>query len=145
MFDKQQIMEFKEAFNIMDTNEDGVVDAKDLEETFQRLGKYAWRSPLECWTLNSRLGQPISANQIEAMVNEAPGPINFTVFLTLMADKLTGTDPENVIINAFAAFDEKNKGTINADCLRECMTTMGDRFTDDEVWPLLSFCFIHSF
>lgn len=32
-------MEFKEAFNIMDTNEDGVVCAKDLELTFQRLGK----------------------------------------------------------------------------------------------------------
>ncbi|KAF7728365.1 Myosin regulatory light chain 12B [Apophysomyces ossiformis] len=115
MFDKQQIMEFKEAFNIMDTNEDGFVDAKDLEETFQRLG------------------QPDTANQIERMINEAPGPINFTVFLTLMADKLTGTDPENIIINAFAAFDEDNKGIIKADDLREYMTTMGDRFTDEEV------------
>ncbi|KAI8368107.1 uncharacterized protein BYT42DRAFT_585302 [Radiomyces spectabilis] len=115
MFDKQQIMEFKEAFNIMDTNEDGIVDAKDLEVTFQRLG------------------QPATAEQIEKMMNEAPGSINFTVFLTLMADKLTGTDPEQVIMNAFAAFDEDGKGSINADYLRECMTTMGDHFTDEEV------------
>jgi hypothetical protein len=67
------------------------------------------------------------------MLGEAPGPINFTVFLTLMADKLTGTDPEHVITSAFAAFDTDNTGTIDADYLRECMTTMGDRFTDEEV------------
>uniref|UniRef100_A0A914RYK0 Myosin regulatory light chain n=1 Tax=Parascaris equorum TaxID=6256 RepID=A0A914RYK0_PAREQ len=30
------------------------------------------------------------------MVNEAPGPINFTMFLTLFGEKLTGTDPEEV-------------------------------------------------
>lgn len=67
------------------------------------------------------------------MMGEAPGSINFTVFLTLMAEKLTGTDPEQVITNAFAAFDDDRKGSINADYLRECMTTMGDRFTDEEV------------
>ncbi|KAI7872550.1 hypothetical protein BDF14DRAFT_1754603 [Spinellus fusiger] len=115
MFDKQQIMEFKEAFGIMDTNEDGVVDSKDLEVTFQRLG------------------QPASTEQLEKMMSEASGPINFTVFLTLMADKLTGTDAENIITNAFSAFDDSGKGVINADYLRECMTTMGDRFTHEEV------------
>ena len=67
-------------------------------------------------------------------MSEAPGPhINFMVFLTLMADKLTGTDPEQVIAKAFAAFDDEGKGKINAEYLRECMTTMGDRFTDQEV------------
>lgn len=32
------------------------------------------------------------------MINEAPGPINFTMFLTLFGEKLTGTDPEEVAI-----------------------------------------------
>ncbi|SAM05244.1 hypothetical protein [Absidia glauca] len=114
-FDKRQIKEFKEAFRIMDTNGDEIVDAKDLQVTFDRIG------------------QPISPELLTKMLGEAPGPINFTVFLTLMADKLTGTDPEHVITNAFAAFDTDNTGTIDADYLRECMTTMGDRFTDEEV------------
>lgn len=39
MFDKAQIMEFKDAFSIMDTNGDGVVDINDLKVTFERLGK----------------------------------------------------------------------------------------------------------
>lgn len=38
MFDKQQIMEFKEVFDRMDTNEDGVLCGSDLDETFHRLG-----------------------------------------------------------------------------------------------------------
>lgn len=67
------------------------------------------------------------------MMGDATGPINFTVFLTLMADKLADTDPENTILKAFSAFDDNGNGKINANYLRECMTTMGDRFTDEEV------------
>lgn len=44
------------------------------------------------------------------MIAEAPGPINFTMFLTLFGDKLNGTDPEDVIRNAFTCFDEKHEG-----------------------------------
>ena len=44
-----------------------------------------------------------------------------------------GTDPEDVIKNAFGCFDEDNVGMIHEDRLRELLTTIGDRFTDDEV------------
>lgn len=67
------------------------------------------------------------------MMNEAPGPINFTMFLTLFGERLQGTDPEDVIKNAFGCFDEENLGVISEERLRELLTTMGDRFTDDEV------------
>lgn len=43
-------------------------------------------------------------------MNEAPGPINFTMFLTMFGEKLNGTDPEDVIRNAFACFDEEGTG-----------------------------------
>jgi Ca2+-binding EF-hand superfamily protein len=55
------------------------------------------------------------------------------MFLTLMGEKLSGTDPEHEILQAFECFDEKSTGLINADELRDFMTTMGDRFTDEEV------------
>ncbi|KAI9263642.1 hypothetical protein EDC94DRAFT_607367 [Helicostylum pulchrum] len=115
MFDKAQVMEFKDAFSIMDTNSDGLVDINDLKVTFERLG------------------QPATTEEIEFMMGDATGPINFTVFLTLMADKLADTDQENVILKAFSAFDDDRNGKINATYLRDCMTTMGDRFTDEEV------------
>eukprot|EP00842_Homolaphlyctis_polyrhiza_P007086 jgi/Hompol1/967/HPOL_004372-RA len=67
------------------------------------------------------------------MISEAPGSINFTMFLTLMGEKMSGTDPEHEILQAFECFDDGKTGKINADVLREAMTTMGERFTDEEV------------
>lgn len=108
-------------------------------------------------------GKNPNDDYLEAMMNEAPGPINFTMFLTMFGEKLNGTDPEDVIRNAFACFDEEGtgwwptvswfclnlkrellqfliwfwplscSGFIQEDYLRELLTTMGDRFTDEEV------------
>ncbi|MCP6198886.1 hypothetical protein NL445_28030, partial [Klebsiella pneumoniae] len=70
-------------------------------------------------------------------MNEAPGPINFTMFLTLFGERLQGTDPEDVIKNAFGCFDEENNCVIGEERLRELLTTLGDRFTDDDVDEML--------
>ncbi|EAX01679.1 myosin regulatory light chain 12A isoform X2 [Pongo pygmaeus] len=115
MFDQSQIQEFKEAFNMIDQNRDGFIDKEDLHDMLASLGK----NPTD--------------EYLDAMMNEAPGPINFTMFLTMFGEKLNGTDPEDVIRNAFACFDEEATGTIQEDYLRELLTTMGDRFTDEEV------------
>jgi len=56
------------------------------------------------------VGKNPTDQSLEAMMNEAPGPINFTMFLTMFGEKLNGTDPEDVIKNAFACFDDENKG-----------------------------------
>ncbi|KAA0185822.1 hypothetical protein HAZT_HAZT010403 [Hyalella azteca] len=55
------------------------------------------------------------------------------MFLTLFGERLQGTDPEDVIKNAFGCFDENNSGYINEELLRELLTSMGDRFTDEDV------------
>lgn len=57
-------------------------------------------------------GKNPTEDYLEAMMNEAPGPINFTMFLTMFGEKLNGTDPEDVIRNAFACFDEEGTGTV---------------------------------
>jgi len=117
MFDQAQIQEFKEAFNMIDQNHDGFIDKEDLHDMFASLGK------------------EVKDDFLEKLMNEAPGagPINFTMFLTLFGEKLTGTDPEEVIRNAFQCFDEDCTGAINEDYLRELLTTMGDRYTDEQV------------
>ena len=40
------------------------------------------------------------------MVAEAPGPINFTMFLTIFGDRVQGTDDEATVTTAFNQFDE---------------------------------------
>jgi len=115
MFDQAQIQEFKEAFNMIDQNKDGLIDKEDLHDMLASLGK----DPTDVY--------------LNDMVNAAPGPINFTMFLTMFGEKLNGTDPEDVIRNAFACFDEDGTGFIHEDRLRELLTTMGDRFSDEDV------------
>jgi len=119
MFDQSQIQEFKEAFNMIDQNRDGFIDKEDLHDMLASLGK----DPAD--------------DYLEGMMKEAPGPINFTMFLTLYGEKLNGTDPEEVIRNAFACFDEEGTGLIHEDRLRELLMTMGDRFSEDEVDDML--------
>jgi Ca2+-binding EF-hand superfamily protein len=55
------------------------------------------------------------------------------VFLTLFGEKLTGSDPEDVIRNAFSALDEERTGKISEERLRELLMSMGDRYTEEEV------------
>lgn len=52
--------------------------------------------------------------------------------------KRTGTDPEEVIRNAFKCFDADNTGVIGEDQLKEILTTMGDRkMSPEEVDTML--------
>jgi len=114
MFDQSQIQEFKEGFNMIDQNRDGFIDKEDLHDMFHSLGK----DPPEQY--------------LEDMIKEASGPINFTMFLTLFGEKLNGTDPEEVIKNAFKCFDEESLKKIDGEYLKRLLMTMGDRFTEAE-------------
>jgi Ca2+-binding EF-hand superfamily protein len=50
---------------------------------------------------------------------------------------MNGTDPEEVIKNAFAAFDEDGDGKIPVERFREAMMTMGDRVSEEDVDDIL--------
>merc|ERR1719348_2734157 len=78
------------------------------------------------------LGKDPPEQYLEDMIKEAPGAINFTMFLTLMGEKLNGTDPEDVIRNAFKCFDKDGSGFISEDAMRELLKSMGERFTEAE-------------
>uniref|UniRef100_A0A670YVB5 EF-hand domain-containing protein n=1 Tax=Pseudonaja textilis TaxID=8673 RepID=A0A670YVB5_PSETE len=95
MFDQTQIQEFKEAFTVIDQNRDGIIDKEDLRDTFAAMGR-----------LN------VKNEELDAMIKEASGPINFTVFLTMFGEKLKGADPEDVIIGAFKVLDPEGKGSV---------------------------------
>jgi len=114
MFDQTQVQEFKEAFNMIDQNRDGFIDKEDLTDML------------------ASLGQQESEEKLEAMIKEAPGAINFTMFLTLFGEKLNGTDPEDVIKTAFSCFDVDKSGVINEDYLRALLVSMGERLTEEE-------------
>ncbi|XP_041038554.1 myosin regulatory light chain 2, skeletal muscle isoform [Carcharodon carcharias] len=116
MFDQTQIQEFKEAFTVIDQNRDGIISRDDLAGTFAAMGR-----------------MNVKHDELEAMIHEAPGPINFTVFLTMFGEKLKGADPEDVIMAAFKILDPEGKGSIKKAFLEELLTTQCDRFSAEEM------------
>ncbi|CAK5074054.1 unnamed protein product [Meloidogyne enterolobii] len=115
-FDQKTIQEFKEAFAIMDQDKDGVISKGDLKDLYATLGSIA------------------SESQIDAMLKEAPGPINFTVFLTLFGERLTGTDPEATIVGAFQMWDKSDSGFITEEALMKILKNKrGEPLSEDEV------------
>ncbi|XP_061880227.1 myosin regulatory light chain 2, atrial isoform isoform X1 [Entelurus aequoreus] len=141
MFEQSQIQEFKEAwtsacgstgtlsglikvifvvflqaFGCIDQDRDGVIKKQDLKETYAQLGK-----------LN------VKEEELDEMLNEGKGPINFTVFLSLFGEKLNGTDPEDTILAAFKLFDPNGTGFVNKEEFRRLLMNQADKFTADEV------------
>ncbi|XP_038219654.1 myosin regulatory light chain 2 [Zerene cesonia] len=114
MFTQKQVAEFKEAFQLMDHDKDGIIGKSDLRATFDSLGRLA------------------SEKELDDMVGEASGPINFTQLLTLFANRMSGgSDDDDVVINAFKTFDKDGK--IDSENLRHALMTWGDKFSPDEV------------
>lgn len=115
MFEQNQICEFKEAFQLIDSNKDGLIDKNDLRATFDSLGKI------------------VSESDLNNMISEAPGPINFTMFLTIFGERISGTDQEEVIKKAFKTFDPDGAGKISEKKLRKALLTWGEKLNASEV------------
>ena len=50
---------------------------------------------------------------LSEMIKESTGPINFTMFLTFMGDKLQNTDTDDVLQEAFKTLDPDLTGLIS--------------------------------
>ena len=114
MFTQNQIAEFKEAFSFIDSDKDGLINKNDLYVTWDALGRL------------------VTDEDLKQMLSEAPGPINFTMFLSIFGDRISGVDDESVIKNALKTFDERDTGKVNEGELRRCLTTWGNKFSQDE-------------
>lgn len=115
LFSQRQVAEFKEGFQLMDCDKDGVIGKNDLRSTFDSVGKLA------------------SDKELDDMLAEAPGPITFTQLLTLFAGRMAqsgASDDDEVVINAFKAFDVEGK--IDGDRMRNALMSYCDVFTAKE-------------
>jgi len=114
MFSQKQIQEFKEAFGIIDVDKDGIITANDLQQAF------------------AAIGRSVSDSEIQGMLGEAPGPVNFTQLVTLFAEKMAGgTDDDDVIVKSFEAFEIN--GQIDSEMFRHSLMTWGEKFSAQEI------------
>lgn len=104
-----------QAFQLMDADKDGIIGKNDLRAAFDQVGKIA------------------NEKELDAMIGEASGPINFTQLLTLFAARMAqsgANDEDEVVIAAFKTFDVD--GLIDGDKFREMLMSFGDKFTMKE-------------
>jgi len=118
LFEESQIQEYKDAFDIMDQNRDGIITEADLCDTM------------------ALMGGAIPPDELKAMMAEGNGPITFTVFLQMFGEKLKGADPEDTIVAAFKVLDPEGTGLLKKELVQELLTTQCDRFTADEMTNL---------
>lgn len=113
MFTQHQVAQFKEAFQFIDSDKDGIISKNDIRATFDALGRLC------------------TDKELDEMASEAPGPINFTTFLTIFGDRAQGTDEEDVIANAFNLYDEGD-GFCREEMLKHALCTWGEKFSQKE-------------
>lgn len=116
---EEQIAEFKEAFSLFDQDGDGTITAVELGTIMQSLGQNPTQAELQDMI-----------NEVDADGN---GSIDFPEFLTMMAKKMKDIDSVHEIKEAFRVFDKEGKGYISAAELRNVMTNLGEKLTDEEV------------
>jgi len=115
-FSQKQVAEFKEGFQFMDRDKDGVIGAGDIRATADEVGI------------------SLTDQQIDAMVADCAAAINFTQLINMFGQKQQGgaTDEDEVIVAAFQAFADAN-GLIDCDSIKEPLMTFGDKYKEKDV------------
>ncbi|KAG8219636.1 hypothetical protein J3R82DRAFT_591 [Butyriboletus roseoflavus] len=129
LFQPPQIQQFKEAFQLIDHDKDGWVTEPDLTQIFASLGIPPSRSMLD-GLLAARPGSSAS--------HPADTGINFTMFLTMMSERLFEFDPEADLKGAFECFDEADSGLVKVDEMRKWLAEVGERMDQQEIDKFLN-------
>jgi len=115
IFSEKQLAEFKQGFNYMDQDKDGIITKGDLFRTFDIVGKLA------------------NDAELEELLAESDNPITFTQFLSMLADRMQGkADDDDVIIDSFKKFDEGD-GSIEPEQFSAMLKGKGEPLSQKEV------------
>ena len=115
---EHRLKDYRDAFEMFDKDKDGTITAKEL------------------LSIMRSLNQDPSEQELHEMIAEVDidgnGKIDFEEFVSLMNRRSKETDIEEEVINAFKVFDKDGSGLIASNELRQVMTSLGDRLTDEE-------------
>jgi len=124
MFQAPQIQQFKEAFQLIDHDKDGWVNESDLREIYSSLGITPPKETV-AELLNARPGEGGGGRR-----DEGDRGINFTMFLTMMGERLFEFDAEGELLEAFSSFDEDDRGLVD---VAEMRRWLGEGMTEYEI------------
>lgn len=123
-FTEDQILEFKDAFSLFDSRDDGHISVSLLGTVLRALGQNPTEAEVKKHAKNF----------------DAEHRISFETFLPILQtiNKNKCTDQAEDFIEGLRHFDKDGSGYISSAELRHLLTTLGEKLTDDEVEQLLN-------
>jgi calmodulin len=106
---------YQDAFVRFDKNKDGYLDIKEIQNA------------------SKSLGRELSDKDLDILFDAKSKLVDFNTFAHTIYKKSNSADLEDDVINAFRVFDKNDKGTISVSELKNIMTTIGDKLTEDEI------------
>jgi len=114
---------FREAFQMFDKDNDGVITAKELGE------------------LMRSLGQNVTETEVQDLLNEVDidgnGTIELDEFIEMMRRPVPENDTDEELRAAFRAFDADGNGYISHAELKAVMQSLGEGLTDAEIMEMI--------
>ncbi|KAF8913067.1 hypothetical protein CPB84DRAFT_1760272 [Gymnopilus junonius] len=130
LFQAPQIQQFKEAFQLIDHDKDGWVNESDLKEIFASLGISPSKQMMD-ELLSARPGTHSRTSSYEE--SNVERGINFTMFLTMMSERLFEFDTEAELLEAFGSFDENDSGLVRVEEMKKWLGEVGERMDEEEM------------
>lgn len=122
---EEQLDDFKEAFKIMDRDNDGFVTIKELPILMRALGKMP---------TDAELHEITKELENQNLLNN----IDFVRFLDIMKRKLKEEGREDDIREAFKVFDKDGTNIINVKEWKHVMTHLGEKLSNEEMDDILA-------
>ncbi|CAG9761591.1 unnamed protein product [Ceutorhynchus assimilis] len=120
----EALEEIREVFKLFDLDNDGTISSKELGVVMKALGQ----NPTEAELLDI----------VTEVDKDANGLIDFEEFVDVMKGIMTECDNEDDIKGAFRVFDKEGKGFITAEDLKETITSLGEKFGEEEYDEMIS-------
>merc|ERR1712117_673782 len=114
-FSEEQLQMYKDCFKLMDINKDGTIDKNDLRGAFDNVGVL------------------MSEGELDSLLGEISGPCNYDNMVKMFQEKMAGegNDPDDLIIQAFKAYDIEGK--MDVKMFQHALKTWGDKMTQAEI------------
>merc|ERR1712157_702 len=86
-------MGYKDCFKLMDINKDGTLDKNDLRGAFDNVGVL------------------MSESELDSLLGEVGGACTYDNMVKMFQEKMAGdgNDPDDLIVQAFKAYDQEGK------------------------------------
>ncbi|CCW60638.1 unnamed protein product [Phytomonas sp. EM1] len=123
---EEQRQEIREAFELFDSDKNGLIDAHEMKVSMRALGFDVKRDEV------TRLMQDCAARD----QNGQP-LMDLAGFTDIMTEKFSQRDPRQEMIKAFQLFDENNTGKISLRSLRRVARELGENMSDDELQAMI--------